>query len=202
MPREAQARLLRVLAEREVLPVGASRPVPVDLRVLSATHRDLEALVRAGGFRDDLYYRLNGAHVALPPLRERSDFAWLVQRMLDDGAGAAPTLAPETLEWLHAWRWPGNLRELHNVLAYARAVCEGGYIQLADLPDGLLDAARAAAGEHADQLAALPADAQLLMQYLRAARWNVSAVARQLGVARMTLYRRMKRWGIEAPNRK
>ncbi len=221
MPAGAQARLLRVLAEREVLPVGATRPVPVNLRVVSATHRDLEVQVRAGQFRDDLYYRLNGAHLRLPPLRERSDLDWLLARLLRQAtpAGqAVPALSPEAAQWLHAWRWPGNLRELHNVVEYACAVCSGGYIQLGDLPDALLAAlqasqpARAHAPAHAPAHALgvpaggappdmLPPQAQLLLQYLRAAQWNVSSVARQLGVARMTLYRRMKRWGLEAPNR-
>ncbi len=218
MPAGAQARLLRVLAEREVLPVGATRPVPVNLRVVSATHRDLEARVRAGQFRDDLYYRLNGAHLRLPPLRERRDLDWLLARLLRQAtpAGqAVPALSPEAAQWLHAWHWPGNLRELRNVVEYACAVCSGGYIQLGDLPDALLAALQAAppapaaapgamagppVGAPADA-ALLPPQAQLLLQYLRAAQWNVSTVARQLGVARMTLYRRMKRWGLEAPNR-
>ncbi|MGE5159257.1 MAG: sigma-54 interaction domain-containing protein, partial [Gemmatimonas sp.] len=199
MPREAQARLLRMLAEREVQPVGATRPVKVDLRVISATHCDLEALVREGRFRDDLYYRLNGAHLQLPPLRKRADFDWLVQRMLAE-ADPAPSIAPEVMDWLRAWRWPGNLRELHNVLEYAAAVCSGGYIQLADLPDALLAAAARAVQDDAPAPLVLPPEAQLLQQYLRAAHWNVTAVAKQLGVARMTLYRRMKRWGITAPN--
>jgi transcriptional regulator of acetoin/glycerol metabolism len=172
----------------------------VDLRVISATHCDLEALVRAGSFRDDLYYRLNGAHLQLPPLRKRSDFAWLVRRMLAESGAPAPMIAPEVMDWLRAWRWPGNLRELRNVLEYATAVCSGGYIQLADLPDALLAAAARAAQEEAPAPVVLPPEAQLLQQYLRAAHWNVTAVAKQLGVARMTLYRRMKRWGITAPN--
>ncbi|HXF47032.1 MAG TPA: sigma-54-dependent Fis family transcriptional regulator [Burkholderiaceae bacterium] len=198
MPLEAQPRLLRVLAEREVLAVGSTRPIKVDLRVIAATHRDLQALVRAGAFRDDLYYRLTGAHFHLPPLRERNDFEWLVQRLLAAlGGEGTPTLAPEAMDWLRAWHWPGNLRELRNALEYASAVCSGGYIRISDLPDYLLAAARAAPARGAPTM--LPAEAQLLLQYLRAARWNVSVVARQLGVARMTLYRRMKRWGIEKP---
>jgi transcriptional regulator of acetoin/glycerol metabolism len=198
MPLALQARLLRVLAERELAPVGATRPVRVDIRVVAATHVNLETRVREGQFRDDLYYRLNGAHVALPALRERSDLGWLVRKMLRQGARERgeepPELSPQVAEWLRAYRWPGNLRELHNALAYASAVCTGGLIELADLPDTLHAA-------HDDPHGALPADAQLLVQYLRAAQWNVTAVARQLGLARMTLYRRMKRWRIEPPNR-
>jgi transcriptional regulator of acetoin/glycerol metabolism len=200
MPLALQARLLRVLAEREVAPVGATRPQRVDIRVIAATHVDLEGHVREGRFRDDLYYRLNGAHIALPPLRSRGDLGWLVRRMLRENAkgaaAAVPELSPQVEEWLRVYPWPGNLRELHNALAYASAVCSGGVIELGDLPDSLHAGLR-----HADAHGALPAEAQLLVQYLRAAQWNVSAVARQLGVARMTLYRRMKRWQIEPPNR-
>ncbi len=191
MPLALQARLLRVLAEREVLPIGATRAVKVDVRVIAATHADLTARVREGRFRDDLFYRLAGAQIVLPPLRERRDLAWLVNKMLHEH-DPAPALSPEAEEWLRAHRWPGNLRELRNVVEYAVAMCRGGVIGVQDLPDSLLAAARGAG-------AAQPAEAQLLLQYLRAAQWNVSAVAHQMGVSRMTLYRRMKRWGIQSP---
>jgi transcriptional regulator of acetoin/glycerol metabolism len=202
MPRDLQGRLLRVLAEREVLPIGATRPLPVNIRVIAATHCKLDALVREGRFRDDLYYRLNGAHIVLPPLRERRDLAWLIQKMLGADGGDAPQLSSRASEALHAHRWPGNLRELRNAIEYARAVCSGGIIEPADLPDALgqpplPDAAAPPPAAHA----ALPPDAALLVQYLRAAQWNVTSVARQLGISRMTLYRRMKRHGIESPNR-
>jgi sigma-54 dependent transcriptional regulator, acetoin dehydrogenase operon transcriptional activator AcoR len=220
MPRDLQARLLRVLAEREVLPIGATRPVAVNIRVIAATHCPLEALVREGHFRDDLYYRLNGAHLALPPLRERRDLAWLLQRMLSEALADAPaaSLSPQAAERLHAYRWPGNLRELRNVIEFARTVCSEGVIETGDLPDYLLrepmaqTSARALAIDPAPpnepeppaptprQADAHADDAALLLQYLRNAQWNVSAVARSLGLSRMTLYRRMKRWGIESPN--
>jgi len=198
MPRALQARLLRVLAEREVLPVGATRPVPVNIRVIAATHADLEALVREGRFRDDLYYRLNGAHFTLPPLRERRDLGWMIDRLLhhglDDG-GPAPELSVAARARLLAHPWPGNLRELRNVLDYARSVASDGEIDLGDLPDALRPSER----RRADRRAVSDEAAQLLQQ-LRQARWNVSAVARAQGLSRMTLYRRMKRWGIESPN--
>ena len=202
MPLDLQARLLRVLAEREVLPIGATRPVAVNIRVISATHCDLEARVRERRFRDDLYYRLNGAHIALPPLRERRDLDWLIGRMLGDaGDGQARArLSSPAAEWLHAYRWPGNLRELRNVIEFACAVCANGVIELGDLPDDLVRRDSTPPGA-APVAGARPrsADAALLLQYLRAAQWNVSAVARQLGVARMTLYRRMARHGIVPP---
>jgi sigma-54 dependent transcriptional regulator, acetoin dehydrogenase operon transcriptional activator AcoR len=193
MPLALQARLLRVLAEHELLPVGATRALAVDVRVIAATHADLPALAREGRFRADLYYRLAGAHLALPPLRQRRDLPWMVQKMLREKAPPA-MLVGDAEEALLAYAWPGNLRELRNVIEFAHAMCHGGVIGLADLPDTLAAAGRAAPSGQ-------PPEAQLLLQYLRAAQWNVSAVAHQLGLSRMTLYRRMKRWGIRSPNR-
>jgi transcriptional regulator of acetoin/glycerol metabolism len=201
MPLALQARLLRVLAEREVLPIGATRTVKVDVRVIAATHADLQVVVRQGRFRDDLYYRLAGAHLLLPPLRQRRDLPWLVHKLLRE-AGRHVQLGPDVEPWLRAHDWPGNLRELKNVIDYASAMAgDGGVIGLADLPDALLNVAHPPAGGDGTlaDAAALSAEAQLLLQYLRAARWNISAVAHQLGVARMTIYRRMKRWGIREP---
>ena len=202
MPLPLQARLLRVLSEREVLPVGATQPVAVNIRVIAATHAPLESLVRAGRFRDDLYYRINGAHISLPPLRERRDLAALVQRFLQGRA-----LAPEALARLLAHRWPGNLRELKNVLDCAASVAAPeGPITLADLPDlpaapGLMPAEPQQPAAQASPPPRDPAHAALLAE-LQAAHWNVTQVARRLGVARMTLYRRMKRAGIVAPNQR
>jgi transcriptional regulator of acetoin/glycerol metabolism len=250
MPLALQPRLLRVLAEREVLPVGATRAVKVDVRVIAATHADLQALVKAGRFRDDLYYRLAGAPFAMPPLRERRDLPWLAAKLLRDG-GHRASLAPEVIDWFAAYPWPGNLREMKNVLDYAAAMAraprqddapgdgQGSVIGLADLPDPFTQAMtgkgagaaslepsrvasapaslqspatpRAASPYEPSRAApspstttpsdapALPPEAQLLLQYLRAARWNVAAVAHQMGVARMTIYRRMQRWGLREP---
>jgi transcriptional regulator of acetoin/glycerol metabolism len=130
MPLALQARLLRVLSEREVLPVGATRAVPVNIRVIAATHAPLEALVRQGRFRDDLYYRLNGALVQLPPLRERTDLSAMIDRML-----GGRTLTPSARARLLAHRWPGNLRELRNALDFATSVCPQGPIGPEDLPE-------------------------------------------------------------------
>jgi sigma-54 dependent transcriptional regulator, acetoin dehydrogenase operon transcriptional activator AcoR len=188
MPLALQARLLRVLSEREVLPVGAIRPVPVNIRVIAATHAPLEQRVRAGSFRDDLYYRLKGAHIELPPLRERSDLGAMITRLLGGRA-----ITPAALQRLLAHRWPGNLRELRNVLDYAASLCTEGAIDLDDLPElqgaPLFPPTEAGEGGH-------DAGPDELVQALRAAHWNVSAVARQMGLSRMTLYRRMKRAGI------
>ncbi|GAA3584542.1 sigma-54-dependent Fis family transcriptional regulator [Gibbsiella greigii] len=203
MPLEMQTRLLRVLAEREVLPVGATRPIPVDIRIISASHRALERLIAAGAFREDLYYRLLGARISLPPLRERSDLDWLIDNML---AGKRCTLTAKARARLHRHRWPGNLRELRNALEYACAICENACIHPDDLPEELQRPAAALPAETATPArpnttaSATCPEGQALIQHLRAAQWNHSAVARQLGISRMTLYRRMQRLGIRSPN--
>lgn len=195
MPLEMQTRLLRVLAEQEVLPVGASRPINVNLRVISASHHPLDRLVEEGRFRADLYYRLQGATIALPPLRQRSDLDWLIDTFI----AKRVTIAGAARRRLHQYRWPGNLRELSNALEYAIAVSENGSIAEHDLPDTLLNPTRCE-GESAGHTDVQQcAEAQLIMRYLRAACWNQSAVARQMGISRMTLYRRMQRYGIQSP---
>jgi len=213
MPRELQSRLLRVLSEGEVLAIGASRPVPVDVRVISATHHPLDQLISTGRFREDLYYRLNGARLVLPPLRERSDLDWLVQKLLAvPETGSGFTISEAAREQLHRHRWPGNLRELRNALAYARAVCSHQHIEADDLPEGIGDTAVQTVAEvassnpaahpaHVSQGNTLSAEGIVLMQHLRASGWNLSAVAREMGISRMTLYRRMARYGIQSPNR-
>jgi transcriptional regulator of acetoin/glycerol metabolism len=193
MPLPLQGRLLRVLAEREVLPVGATRPVAVNLRVVAATHCDLVAAVKGGRFRDDLYYRLNGGHFHLPPLRDREDLGVLVHRLCADGSPAVRLSAPARAR-LVAHSWPGNLRELCNAIECARSLCSDGVVTPDDLPESL--------GAHPPgHLSGLwrprgtarvePAGdaARAWLPTLRQHRWNVSEAARQLGVSRMTLYR-------------
>lgn len=207
MPLALQARLLRVLAEREVTPVGRNRPVPVNIRVIAATHRDLTELVREGRFRGDLYYRLNAAVLTLPPLRQRADLGWLIDRLLAVRApeGAGPRrISPEALGALLAHGWPGNVRELINCLDYASAVSSGGMIGTSDLPDTLAVPAPRHDLPVPDAFVAGEEDAMTgqLLGALRAWRWNVSAVARDLGVDRTTIHRRMRRLGIVPPHKR
>ncbi|MCW2249052.1 transcriptional regulator of acetoin/glycerol metabolism [Azospirillum fermentarium] len=206
MPLSSQTRLLRVLAEREVTPIGRTKAVSVDIRVIAATHRDLVDLVKAGRFRDDLYFRLNGAVFTVPPLRQRGDLDWLINRLLAERAGRdgiSYTLAAPALAALRAHSWPGNVRELVNALDYACAVSTDGMIELADIPEpvqrtGVFDAwpagATALVPDHADP----PAH---LRDLLRRLHWNVSAVAREMGVDRSTVHRQMRRFGIVPPHR-
>ena len=206
MPIGLQARLLRVLSEREILPIGATRPLPVNIRVISASHRDLEELIRLGEFRDDLYYRLNGAQFSLPPLRERKDKQWITEKVLHEVCNInhieVPKIDPAVVGWMEDYRWPGNLRELKNILEFASSICHEGLITLTDLPDKILKIPAKSMNENKAMLldGNDTADAALLKQYLRAANWNVSYVARQLDISRSTLYRRMEKFNIEPPN--
>ncbi len=188
MPLSLQTRLLRVLAERTVQPLGAARPRKVGFRLISASHRDLRALVAAGSFREDLFYRLNVAALSLPPLRSRGDFDWLLARLLAtrQREGRPVRLAPDAAAMLRAHRWPGNLRELDNVLAVATALCEEGEIRVADLPGGLGPVSVRTEDDAAASLRAA----------LDGCGGNVSALARRLGCDRTTLHRRMRRLGI------
>lgn len=185
MPLAMQARLLRVLQEREVTPLGGGPAQKVDIRLICATHRDLRARVDEGGFRADLYYRLCHYPLSLPPLRERGDVAAIAQAMLD-GMGAAKrgvTLSPELARAIRGYRWPGNLRELANLLATLLALADdGATLTLEQLP-AALRADMASAGRAVTDSA--------LAQVLRRCGGNASAAARALGISRATLYRRL-----------
>jgi transcriptional regulator of acetoin/glycerol metabolism len=187
MPLALQSRLLRVLAESEVTPIGANAPRALRLALVSASHRDLGALVREGRFREDLYYRVNAATLTVPALRERQDLDWLIARMLarhQDESGA-PVLSPAALLALKAHAWPGNIRELANVLAVAAALCEHGVIEPGDLPEALAPGGVAVSAEEA-----------ALRSTLDSCAGNVSEAARRLGLDRSTVHRQMRRYGL------
>lgn len=199
MPLGLQTRLLRVLAEGEVAPLGAARRQAVDIQVICATHRDLAALVAAGGFREDLYFRLGGARFELPPLRERSDRLALIRRILDEETahcGVRIELGEAALECLLGYRWPGNVRQLRHVLRYACALCGGATLQLADLPAELRGERRTPAS--ACESGGGP-ERDALLDALVRHRWKPMAAARELGISRATLYRRVRRHGIRMP---
>ncbi|MBJ2346472.1 MULTISPECIES: sigma-54-dependent Fis family transcriptional regulator [Pseudomonas] len=200
MPLALQTRLLRVLAEGEVAPLGASRRKAVDIQVICATHRDLETLVAAGEFREDLYFRLGGARFQLPPLRERTDRLALINRILEEESalcGGAVHLSGAALECLLGYHWPGNVRQLRHVLRYACAVCEASVIQLSHLPESLHSATTV---DHGPEPGASP-ERQALLDALVRHRWKPTPAARALGISRATLYRRVHQHGIEMPGR-
>ena len=210
MPLALQTRLLRVLQERSVTPVGASKAVPVDFALVCATHNQLMQAAEQGRFRQDLYYRINGLTVQLPALRERSDFVALLRRLLSDlateqGLPVDVEVAPDLLARLAAYSWPGNLRQLASVLRTACAMLVEGEdtLRWEHMPDDLvqaLEVAPLAFGHPPDTPDTPTAPAALSLQQLstaaidqalQAARGNMSQAARQLGISRQTLYRKL-----------
>jgi two-component system, NtrC family, response regulator AtoC len=197
-----QAKLLRTLQERSVRRVGGNDPIPVDVRVLVATNRDLRKLVSEGGFRDDLYYRLNVVTITVPPLRERpSDIPLLVQHFLEAFARRAgrpmKRLTPEAITLLSTYRWPGNVRELEHVIERATALSASDALMPDDFPSHLR--------EGRDRAPRLPADGMTLDEVKR---WYVNKVleesggnklraAELLGIDRRTLYRILERQASE-----
>ena len=136
MPLALQARLLRVLAEKEVMAVGATKPVPVDIRVVSASHRNRKTLVDAGQFRQDLYYRLNGVVLPIPALRDREDKHWIIKQISSVVSPDGPLrFSKEAEDVLAAYHWPGNIREMMNVFELCLALCDSGKVEVADLPE-------------------------------------------------------------------
>ncbi|MCC6158090.1 MAG: sigma 54-interacting transcriptional regulator [Deltaproteobacteria bacterium] len=195
LPLDVQARLLRVLDDRRVRPVGGETPVACDVRVVAATHRDLERFVREGRFREDLWYRLNMVPLTLPPLRERlSDLDALAAHLMAREAAAqgraAPTLLPETLEALRRHDWPGNVRELAAVLARAIILAgegpvEPGHVMLSPLRR---DAAIAMTLEEVEREAVRAALAEAPSR---------DAAAKRLGIAPSTLYEKIKKYELK-----
>jgi DNA-binding NtrC family response regulator len=196
-----QAKLLRVLQEEEVKPVGGNETIPVDVRVVAATHQDLEALVRSGRFRVDLYYRLHVVALHVPPLRERrEDIPVLAEHFLREYAArssrALRGFSPRAMEALLAHPWPGNVRELENVVERAVALAPGSTVEESDLPDKLIVGARIAPAEPQGATRATLDEVarSYVLQVLDQVRGNKSEAARVLGIPRRTLYRMLERY--------
>jgi len=203
MPLHLQARLLRVLEEREVIPLGGEVPVKVDIRLISATHKDLQRRVEEGSFREDLYYRLNGISLQMPPLRDREDRRALVEHLLYQEAGGNDRVSIDdtALDALERYEWPGNIRQLRNVLRTLIGLCDDDHIGLVDLPEEFFSNI----SEGDEPLPARPsnpldvAERDAILRELEAAHWNVTRVASKLNISRNTLYRKMKRFDIRPP---
>ncbi len=208
-----QVKLLRVLQEGEVRPVGAPRPVPVDVRIIAATHRNLEQRVREGLFREDLFYRLASVTLTVPPLRDRiGDIPPIAQQIVQDVAAElgrpGATLPDESLACLLAYPWPGNIRELRNEIARALALHDD-----TELPPGAFSARvlQGRAGGGGDDLsAAVPAsgtlnerldvvEAMVLRETLLRHRWNKTRAATELGLSRVGLRAKLQRFGLDKP---
>lgn len=203
MPLALQARLLRVLQDRQVQPLGGGKPVAVDFRLVCATHRDLRVEIAKERFREDLYYRLNGLTVRLPPLRERQDKAQLTERMLSSFLpGRDLQIAPEVALAMSGYHWPGNLRQLHSALQTACAMLDDADVQIewGHLPDDLAEDLRFAARPRldVDEAADLRSRAlHTIEQAMQACAGNLSEAARRLGISRNTLYRKLREMGLQ-----
>ncbi|HXA35566.1 MAG TPA: sigma-54-dependent Fis family transcriptional regulator [Steroidobacteraceae bacterium] len=221
MPLMLQTRLLRVIEEREVVPLGSDQAIPVTLHVISATHRDIRRMIEDGEFREDLYYRLNGITLHLPLLRDRSDKADLIRTLLrEENAGQESIeIAEDAFRKLLDYSWPGNIRQLRNALRTASALCRDGMIRLSNLPQEILHtetrvmspagvAGHAAAGHgvagqvetgsalNPPSAALRDAECGALLRELERMHWNISRTAQALGISRNTLYRKIHKHNI------
>ena len=201
MPPSLQIKLLRVLQEREVIPVGATETIPVDVRIVAATNRDLEEEVRRGHFRSDLFYRLNVIAVELPSLRDRRDDLVLLidhffQELAADGGNASKALSSDALDAVMVYDWPGNVRELQNALEHAVVLSKGSLIEPAALPERItrrrrepLVAERSSPNPSLDVI-----ERAYIMWVLQAEGGNKTRAAEVLGIDPSTLYRKLSRY--------
>jgi DNA-binding NtrC family response regulator len=203
IPLHLQAKLLRVLQSRSVVRVGGSQAIPVDIRLICATNMDLEALVREGRFREDLYYRINTVHIALPPLRERQeDIAPLAERFVAQFAEKyhrpLTGIAPDAVDVLRAQPWNGNIRELQNCIEKAVILSEGKLLAAKDLQ---IDT-RSRAGMTDSPVPGLAGnllaqdEERLVREAMERSNGNISAAAKLLGVSRPTLYAKLKKYNL------
>jgi two-component system, NtrC family, response regulator AtoC len=199
MPLEAQTRLLRVLQQRELQRVGGTQNIQLDIRVVCATNKNLKDMVAEGKFREDLYYRINVIDLHLPPLRHRkSDIPALAMDLLQGirkRLGRGPSrISPDAMELLCGYNWPGNIRELENVMARCAILCEDAMIETKNIPDGL----RSESAPKAGSLAETRGDSEKtrIIDILDSCEWNMSKAAQLLGVGRSTLYSKMAQHGI------
>jgi two-component system response regulator AtoC len=205
---DLQTKLLRVLQEREVERLGGARPIPVDVRVLAATNADLQLAVKNGTFREDLYYRLNVVNIHLPPLRDRRDdipvlIDHFVQKIARECGRDVHGVSAEARDLLARYDWPGNIRELENVIHRAVVLATGRVLQLHDFP---LEVTMPQARSRVTEDTGLPLkdaceqfERQYVLRVLDQLQWNVSGAARALGVHRNTIVQKLSAWGVHRP---
>jgi DNA-binding NtrC family response regulator len=201
MPVDLQAKLLRALQEREIKPVGSTERRHINVRIIAATHRDLESAIRAGTFRQDLYFRLNVVQIKIPPLRDRkSDIPLLVTAFLEkfsDPQGSVRTISEEAMRRLIAYDWPGNVRELENAIERAVALGSGPILHVADLPSNLQYPTSERAPEKDEILPLEELERRAILRTLRETSGDKLAAARMLGIGKTTLYRKLKQYQME-----
>jgi sigma-54 dependent transcriptional regulator, acetoin dehydrogenase operon transcriptional activator AcoR len=212
MPLPLQTRLLRVLEELEVTPLGGDAAIKVNIRIMCASHRNLSDMMTRGEFREDLYYRLNGVSLELPPLAMRKDKEALICKCIarESARGEAASIEATALKRLLAYSWPGNIRELRNTIRTALAICNNRVIRLGDLPvdirgrrpqlSGQGQGAACTAGS-SPHVTLASAERQALVQVIEQNQWNMTLVAAHFNISRNTLYRKIKRHGIPIARR-
>jgi two-component system response regulator HydG len=199
-----QAKLLRALQEREVKPVGSNERVPLRARIIAATNRDLDAAIRGGTFRQDLYFRLNVVQIKLPPLRERkTDIPLLVNSFLEKFSAPdqpAHTVSDETLARLMAYDWPGNVRELENSIQRGIAMGSGTVVQFNDLPTNLQHDAAERVNDESETVPLMVLERRAIFRAMRETNGDKLAAARMLGIGKTTLYRKLKQYDAQPSN--
>ena len=211
MPASVQAKVLRAVANREVLPVGSVKARPIDVRIVAATNLDLEKEVEEDGFRRDLYYRLNGITLLVPPLRERlAELPELTRAFVAQAARDArrepPAVAEAAMNLLLQYRWPGNIRELKNVVERAMVLCEGPIIDLVHLPVEKMQASGPLAGPETQEMplhltSSELGERQRIIAALEANVWNQSRAAKMLKIPRRTFVSKLQRYRIPRPQK-
>jgi two-component system response regulator HydG len=198
LPIDLQAKLLRALQEREIKPVGSNERIGIRARVIAATNRDLESAIRTGGFRQDLYFRLNVVQIKLPPLRERkADIPLLVNTFLEkfsDPARPIHTISEDAMRRIMGYDWPGNIRELENAVERAVALGSGPILHVGDLPSNLQYASSEKISD-VDELVPLETlERRAIFRALQETSGDKLAAARLLGIGKTTLYRKLKQY--------
>jgi len=205
LPFDMQAKLLRALQEKEVRPVGSTDRIPLSARIIAATNRDLDAAVRQGTFRQDLFFRLNVVQIKIPPLRERkTDIPILVNSFLEkfsDANGRMRTISEDAIARMMAYDWPGNVRELENAIERAIALGSGPILHAGDLPTNLQYGTGDRLPQNDELLPLDELERRAILRALREAGGDKLAAARMLGIGKTTLYRKLKQYDAQSqPN--
>ena len=201
MPVDLQSKLLRALQEREIKPVGSTERRHINVRIIAATNRDLDAAIKAGTFRQDLYFRLNVVQIKLPPLRDRKrDIPLLVTSFLEKFShpdSSPRTISEQAMQRLIAYDWPGNVRELENAIERGVALGTGPILQSADLPTNLQYPSTERLPEKDELLPLEELERRAILRTLRETAGDKLAAARMLGIGKTTLYRKLKQYNVE-----
>ena len=202
IPLSTQVKLLRVLEEKEIERVGDQKPIPVDVRIISATNKDLENLIAQELFREDLFFRINVFPLECPPLSERlDDIHLIVQSFIEQNAAKSKKnivgLTPDAMETLLTYSWPGNVRELRNAIEYAFVLCSGNWINKEHLPPKITANGKKLFANQLRKSVSLKEGRKKMIETLRQVGGNQSEAARILGVSRVTVWKRIKKYGID-----